>query len=73
MVDHLAFIAALDNPPFVQLRRGDHWENQRTHDALLRRELIVVDAEGYTHLTRAGVDALTARPVAQPEPTTGAR
>jgi hypothetical protein len=49
--------APLDPPgkhSSIKCRRGNHYENQITHDALLRRGLIRVDRRGYTWLTVKG-------------------
>lgn len=59
MLEQLKFVRDVTKPsePGVhpgRCSRGIHYENQRTHDALLRRGLIRVCEKGFTWMTPAG-------------------
>jgi len=56
MVDHLLFAVRVAGGPgaAVRARPPGHPENRRTHEALVRRGLVRVDAEGYVEVTDAG-------------------
>ena len=56
MAEMLAFDIVCAGGPgaTVRARPGGHPENRATHEALVRRGLVRVDAEGYVEVTDAG-------------------
>lgn len=59
MLEHLRYIWQVYSLPNAACGRPTHYENLRTHDALLRRGLIREEG-GLTMITEAGIRVLAA-------------
>lgn len=60
MVEMLKFIELVDRPPKTRCGPGlpTHHANKVVHHALVKRGLIAMDKQGYTHLTPTGKQAI---------------
>lgn len=56
MLEHLRWMRDVQKSG-LEMRRPGHYENLRTHNALVRRGLVAEEADGRSYVTAAGISA----------------